>query len=1037
MNNDALHKVLTKYFNIVQFNEDLCVIKCEKHYKDKTYEIFYFDISENFLAKDFSIENYQNSILKDDYYLNPGYLQWNFYLVFLYDSDELPIDRIEIEKDEEYARKFIIPFNDIDKWLKSRYDVTINENFSLNIADLSIVWIELLKQNNLDCVYLENISYDRGFNSFLMGEPIKDTQDTSDSTDLSNKNTPSTIIEGIYFDLYRRYPLNKEFTFGRFNLIIGENGTGKTSLLEAIELAICGKNYRNPAYKNVNTKINVKYKGWPSYDSIDLDNNYLYRYRDYTWYNNQYSKGNNLYISFNRFNYYNSDAALELSNEKGKSEEILNAFQDIALGPNVNYIDDRLTKYLKMFSTEKNRCQKDLSNYVDLLNYEEQTMQDLKSKNNHVSMLNNFINELNTLKWKNFLLLGVGYEYNAYERDHLIVKNNLNTIIKNIYWLEDLTLRAIYIEHDKLNKEKNEYERISSELNHIDRESHIFSNTIAVLKANLTLLQSYKKYLSFDLSNNLIGLNDRIGTLQKNISRGKEIVNLYHDLSETRSDFLSIFNDYTIAEIDTKLNSKIFDIGNREGYIKDKIGIISKDISTYDELITDIKVKGSELVSKFSNINTCPLCNRNLTPGELESTLLQKHEQSDKLIEREKLLIEYNNLLTLKIEINNHMNTLKQLKPLNLRLDSININELKLSRIMSIFKNEEEKYNKNIETLSDLQSLKDHLALNNYTEEEYNLILINIKRDSKYDHIDVQNIDNEIQRHFRDIEYYESNLRVSAEKWNNQNEKLKILELSYADKSYHIKIDTYINSRISILKDSLNLLNEVSTILELSPAQSIKELNKQVELSYSMFEEYREEKKLSDRVDISMKKSVNKINEYTNKIREITNKLEIVNQGYEALSNIVNNYSKEKVLSNFIEENKKDILDIFMQIHSPKEFYGIDFNENRIILKRTGSDDDAELSTISTGQRSALALSIFLSLNKKLQKGPLCVMFDDPIAYVDDLNILSFIDYLREIVLCTNRQIFFASANENLAFLIQQKFAFLDNSDIKIFKLTR
>jgi len=86
---------------------------------------------------------------------------------------------------------------------------------------------------------------------------------------------------------------------------------------------------------------------------------------------------------------------------------------------------------------------------------------------------------------------------------------------------------------------------------------------------------------------------------------------------------------------------------------------------------------------------------------------------------------------------------------------------------------------------------------------------------------------------------------------------------------------------------------------------------------------------------------------------------------------------------------------------------------------------------ISTGQRAAFALSVFLAQNAKLKVGPRVILIDDPIAQVDDLNCLSFLDYLREIALTETRQIFFATASNKLANLFERKFDFLGDKFIR------
>ncbi len=68
-----------------------------------------------------------------------------------------------------------------------------------------------------------------------------------------------------------------------------------------------------------------------------------------------------------------------------------------------------------------------------------------------------------------------------------------------------------------------------------------------------------------------------------------------------------------------------------------------------------------------------------------------------------------------------------------------------------------------------------------------------------------------------------------------------------------------------------------------------------------------------------------------------------------------------------------------------------------------------KLLQISAGQRSALALSVFLGMHLSCANAPKIILFDDPIALIDDLNVCAFLDFLRQLMLTTNRQIFFAT----------------------------
>ena len=66
-----------------------------------------------------------------------------------------------------------------------------------------------------------------------------------------------------------------------------------------------------------------------------------------------------------------------------------------------------------------------------------------------------------------------------------------------------------------------------------------------------------------------------------------------------------------------------------------------------------------------------------------------------------------------------------------------------------------------------------------------------------------------------------------------------------------------------------------------------------------------------------------------------------------------------------------------------------------------------------------------MSMNMSLKNGPPFFIFDDPITYIDDLNILSFLDYLQTVALKGDRQILFATASNKISTLLQKKMDFM------------
>jgi predicted nucleic acid-binding Zn-ribbon protein len=171
------------------------------------------------------------------------------------------------------------------------------------------------------------------------------------------------------------------------------------------------------------------------------------------------------------------------------------------------------------------------------------------------------------------------------------------------------------------------------------------------------------------------------------------------------------------------------------------------------------------------------------------------------------------------------------------------------------------------------------------------------------------------------------------------------------------------------------------------------------------------------------------------KLSKLNQRQKKMHEAFMVLKDLQNNHSLESAMESTLQQNRASVEEIFSRIHSPAEFKGIGSDWTSLI-RNDGTESN--LSQISTGQRAAFALSIFLSQNAQLGKqAPPVILIDDPIAHVDDLNSLSFLDYLRELVLMYDRQIYFATASDKLATLFQRKFDFLGEEDFRRIDLGR
>ncbi|MES2841574.1 MAG: AAA family ATPase [Pseudomonadota bacterium] len=110
---------------------------------------------------------------------------------------------------------------------------------------------------------------------------------------------------------FRPHPEQKDHPLGRVNLIVGSNGVGKTSLLEAIEFGYCGRNRRSSVLLD-RTSVTLDLAGTAEKLSSSMDASRL-RARHANWYAKTELKKVSIQDSFGKFNFLDTDAAVNLS----------------------------------------------------------------------------------------------------------------------------------------------------------------------------------------------------------------------------------------------------------------------------------------------------------------------------------------------------------------------------------------------------------------------------------------------------------------------------------------------------------------------------------------------------------------------------------------------------------------------------------------------------------------------------------------------------------------------------------------------------
>jgi exonuclease SbcC len=178
------------------------------------------------------------------------------------------------------------------------------------------------------------------------------------------------------------------------------------------------------------------------------------------------------------------------------------------------------------------------------------------------------------------------------------------------------------------------------------------------------------------------------------------------------------------------------------------------------------------------------------------------------------------------------------------------------------------------------------------------------------------------------------------------------------------------------------------------------------------------------------------ITEYEQEIEEVTANKQDWEDGIERLQQAFSQTGGKKAFNKHIEDHMSAITTLFQAFQRPYEFDEVLLEDDTVRVSRRGSADDSEpVEKMSSGQRAALGLAIFMTNNLAHPTAPPVMLLDEPVAHLDDINTVSFFNLLISAATELDRQILFATANEDIANLLKEKIG--DSDDFKSIDLDK
>lgn len=268
-----------------------------KYEKEQMLKYYIFDLTEENLfvqnCVDFENEKvfyeFEKSLLEDEFFHSKGDTRFNIYLLFVVGKGDKLLNNMLIQKDFRYARKIILQKEDAEDFLHVLFPMKREDVRTIpsDVREPNKVMEELIRsKKDADTLfdkalneYFFTMSYNNKRNESKKNKKINPkiirilaeilSMNANEDENIPKKNKKQDYVKLIQADYYireiskisvenyRRYQKRYVVPFKRVNLIYGENGVGKTSLLEAIEFGITGYNRKAFEQSSRDCKIQV------------------------------------------------------------------------------------------------------------------------------------------------------------------------------------------------------------------------------------------------------------------------------------------------------------------------------------------------------------------------------------------------------------------------------------------------------------------------------------------------------------------------------------------------------------------------------------------------------------------------------------------------------------------------------------------------------------------------------------------------------------------------------------------------------------
>jgi DNA repair exonuclease SbcCD ATPase subunit len=993
--------------------------------ENAAFAVYYIALTDELPSNKEALDRYQDEVVGRHYFEGSKSLQWSNYLYLVTTADQLRQEAGQrakelIEADRTYARKFVVLEDEIDAALRPAIEAISSIDASINVFS---IWSRRLSDAGLDSVIFGQLPYKERLRRVEARTSAPRAKSEAQRPRIEQSET-LPFIEEFELRKYRPYPARSKFTFGTANLIVGPNAVGKTSLLEAIELYYCGRSKRSPASK-LPYDLVARLSDGRADRASDKRKLQVFRDRNLGWYGRPEANTNLLYQSFALYNFLDTDAAVRLSDSTDNVEDDLSR---LLVGPETSRVWHDMQRVRDGLAVRLRALAKQVSNAREKRDALRKIVDARVEAAPRSAALSRRLDQmLRRRRWKS---------------SELTSDASASKLVANVSEFLSLVEQVIGLRGMKAPLTLSRMEKHADALHKTIRQAR---HRLLRLEQMKGVLQERKDALSKAegqrrLLERIQGFfSSRVPAL---IAEERTVKTRIADLSRLIAGTDEISNKIGIFPLGTRFSESVSRLGELKEESQEKLRSATEEYDRFkrlqratETLVEQLRALAAEVLHGSPQPDVCPLCHTQFSPGELSEHIYAHADPalgtaSAALLDRQNEAQEA--VRHISESERSHDRLLAFLEKANLSED-VRIEDA-LVEIMNR-QNELTSARARLGVISDeLQELEN----SKLGRSEYERLLAEARAAGvSKDAFDGDGaVEKEVIKARRSVRRSQMNLKSIQTACSDLGKTLQealgcsSAELGELDGSLVGHQETF-----SILKSLISKLDKVREQYPWPVSADLSKLSTFLKslrsLAYELKEQLAEEQKRSE----AEREAAAKLEDVAEELARSEPGLERVRNAHKTLDDLIVRHSLPEAMADALARHKSSIEAIFRRIHSPPEFSGLGPKIESLIRASNGAA--ATLSEISTGQRAAFALSIFLAHNLQLKAGPPVLLIDDPIAHVDDLNSLSFLDYLRELLLKGRRQIFFATASTKVAALFERKFDFLGDVRFKRIELGR